>query len=112
MTDFDLDAQLHALRPPERSKEYWVDFTARVTRGRHYRPPPRPAPAVSWLPQIAWGFCLAFCCFVLGYYLGHNGVSRQLDRVWRQDRQEIVRFQTQLSAYDEHGLRKQLAEQP
>jgi len=39
-------------------------------------------------------------------------VSRQLDRVWRQDRQEIVRFQTQLSAYDEHGLRKQLAEQP
>jgi len=110
MNDFDLDAQLKALRPPERDEDYWADFPGRVSRELR-RPPVRPLRS-SWLPQLACGFCLAFVCFALGYYLGHDKISRQISNVWREDQQELARFNAQIASFDEHGLRKMLADQP
>ena len=110
MKDFDLDAQLQALRLPERGGEYWADFPRRVTGELRSRPLPRPVRS-SWLPQLAWGFSLAFGCFALGYYLGHNEVPRGITHAWIQHQKEIAKFQTQINSYDEHGLRKLLTDQ-
>jgi len=111
MNNFDLESQLKALRMPERSEEYWDDFPGRVTRELRGRPLPRSLRS-SWLPQLAWGFCLAFACFALGYLLGHNDVSRGITHAWKEDQREIAKFHAQITSYDEHGVRKLLTDQP
>jgi hypothetical protein len=112
MNNFDLDSQLKALRTPERSEEYWEDFPRRVTGELRRRPLSRPARSSSWLKQVAWGFSLAFGCFVLGYCLGHNDVSRGISRAWLENQREIVKLHAQIRTFDEHGVRKLLTDQP
>lgn len=117
MNDFDLDSQLKALRTPERDEEYWADFPGRVTRELRRRPLPRPV-RFSWMSQLAWGFSLAFGCFALGYFLGHDdlapGFSRSLLRDQSQVHMSLVTFPERLRAFleNEHDLQKLAPDQP
>ena len=113
MNESDLDKQLRAVSAPERSDEYWSDFPGRVTRELRSRPLPRPVRS-SWMPQLAWGFSLAFGCFVLGYYLGHTDVPRGLTNAWQENRREMARLpdQFRMIMLDEHGLQKLVPDQP
>ncbi len=117
MNDSELEAQLRALPNPERSEEYWADFPRRITRDLRTRPLPRPAPS-SWLPQVAWGFSLAFGCFALGYFIGHNEVPRGLTHAMLENQREfrvsLTKFPDQVRSLmlNEHGLQTLLPEQP
>jgi hypothetical protein len=114
---FDLDAQLRALHAPERSEEYWADFPRRVTGELRTRPLPRPM-RTTWLPQLAWGFSLAFGCFALGYFIGHNDGSRGFTHSLLQNQQEfrmsLAKFPEQFRTLmlDERGMQKLLPDQP
>ncbi len=114
---FDLDAQLRTLRAPERPADYWAEFPPRVTREMRARPLPRPRPS-SWLPQLAWGFSLAFGCFALGYFIGHNDVPRGFTHSLLQNQQEfrmsVVKFPERFRrlVLDESSMQKLLPEQP
>jgi len=117
--DFDLDAQLRRLQTPERSAEYWADFPGRVTGELRARPLPRPNRArASWLPQLAWGFSLAFGCFVLGYVIGHNdgprGFTHSLLQNQRQFSVSLAQFPDRFRSLmlEERGMQKLLPEQP
>ena len=117
MKNFDLDTHLRVSRAPERSDEYWADFPGRVTREVRSRPLPRPARS-SWLPQLAWGFSLAFGCFALGYFIGHDGVPKSVSHALLENQHEIrmsvVTFPQHLRTFmqDEHGLQKLVPDQP
>ena len=90
MNDFELNQQLHALRPPELKEEYWADFPGRVTvkirRQPRFRPPPERG---AWAPQLAWGMCLGLGCLVLGYFIGHYGVPKSVSRALVQNQRQI-----------------------
>ena len=75
--DFDLDAQLRALHAPERSEEYWADFSRRVTGELRTRPLPRPQRS-SWLPQLASGQTVAtLALFDETNWIGAGAVTLQ-----------------------------------
>jgi len=115
--NFDLDAQLRTLRLPERSEAYWEDFPRRVTGELRTRLLPRPA-SPSWRPQLAWGFGLAFGCFVLGYFIGHNDAPRGFTHSLIQNQQELrvslTKFPDQFRSFmlNERGMQKLLPDQP
>jgi len=90
MNDFDLNDQLKALQTPQLKEEYWEDFPGRVTVKIRRQPRIRPQPPrASWLPQLAWGFGLALGCLVLGYFIGHDGVSKKVARALLENRQAL-----------------------
>ena len=117
MNDFDLEANLRALSAPERGDDYWQDFPRQVTGALRARPLRRPARS-SWLPQLAWGFSLAFGCFALGYFIGHNegprGFTRALMENQREFRLSLARFPEQFRNHmlDENGIQQLLPDQP
>jgi hypothetical protein len=70
MTDSELDAQLRAMRVPERDADYWDWFPRRVVAEVRAGAPPRPErpAAIRLLSRVAWagGFAVfaalaAFC---------------------------------------------------
>lgn len=117
MNNFELDQLLKACPAPELGEAYWEAFPGQVTRRLRQRPLPRPARS-GWGPQLAWGFGLAFGCFALGYFIGHQEESQGFTRTWLANQREL---QVSLTHFPEHfrdyvlnekGMRQLLPDQP
>ncbi|MCX8091381.1 MAG: hypothetical protein N3I86_10730 [Verrucomicrobiae bacterium] len=66
MTDRELDAQLRALRPPERDPDYWEWFPRRVLAEVRAgaRPRPRRRGLMRVVPRLAWASGLSLVAAV------------------------------------------------
>jgi hypothetical protein len=114
MNDFELDAKLRSVRPPERTEEYWNDFPSQV-RWQLRRAAPATEIRENWLPQFAWKFGAGFACLVIGLLVlsqplkAASGVVFQKDQFVRQQLAALPGHLRVLMA-DEHGLHYLVAE--
>jgi hypothetical protein len=67
MNDFELEASLKSVHPPERSEEYWDDFPARI-RVQLRHAPSELKPRSTWPTRFQWAgaFALALALMCVG----------------------------------------------
>ena len=104
MNDFELNALLKRVPPPERTPEYWEDFPRRIrVRSRTARmadlPPPRPLIQI-WAGGLA-GACLLFLLLWGGAHQFRQTFPPSL-------RRDIAQLPANLQTFmlDEHGQQK------
>lgn len=68
MNDWELNDLLRQARVPERSEDYWREFSDRVMRRLRTKARELPSRRRPW--TLAWGLGLAAACLVLGFALG------------------------------------------
>jgi hypothetical protein len=67
MNDFELESKLKSVRVPERSEEYWNDFSSRVrvqlpSVHREFVPHSAWRPRLAWAGGLALAVALVFAC--------------------------------------------------
>lgn len=108
MNDFELDAKLKSVCPPERSKEYWNDFPSRV-RWQLPRSASLPELRESWLPSFIWKFGWSFAGLLAGLLIFDQPLKAascaisQKEQFIRQQLAELPGHLRLLMA-NEHGL--------
>ena len=114
MNDFELDAKLKSVRPPERTEEYWNDFPSRV-RWQLHRTPPPPEVRESRLPRFAWSLGASFACLLVGLLVLGQPLKAASSAIFQKEkfvRQQLAALPGQLQVLmaDEHGLHYLVAE--
>jgi hypothetical protein len=109
MNDFELKSRLKAVRVPEKTDEYWQDFSGQV-RSQLHRPVAVERARAPWIPQWAWSSGLALACVILSLSLWPTLQTAARDeRVLQRD---AARFPHQLHLLmaDEHGMQYLVSE--
>lgn len=116
MKKLDIDAQIRALRVPQKEDDYWKTFPGRVLVEADRRPVSRlerrhEAPGMFWLGRVA------LACFAVGFAACQAHVPQAMDKAWQKDEkqlhQAVIRFEKNLSQVmqDEHGLHRLIEDQ-
>jgi hypothetical protein len=114
MNDFELDAKLKSVRPPERTEDYWNDFPSRV-RWQVQRTNSPPETCESWLPRFACRFGAGLACLLVGLVILNQPLKAASCAFFQKEhfiRHQLAALPGHLHVLmaDEHGLHYLVAE--
>ena len=96
MNDFELESKLKSVRVPERSDEYWSDFSSRV-RVQLPREHREFEPQSVWRPRFAWAGGLALTAVLIFLCIQFRPLQAASATIARHEQH----FRTQLARLDD-----------